>query len=175
VFIDIAKIKFDNVLIKHYNFTVNLSQLTMGQEKIIFDGPIKVEADVILTQEDVLVEGKITAKAQVICHCCLEQFAFDIETALNEKFVTTAQYNLLTEEEQEEENINCYQSGQINLEPLVEQALYLALPMKAVCQENCKGLCPRCGCNLNLNKCECKGREFDPRLAVLQQLLNKKQ
>ena len=171
MFIDVTRFKFaEEILNKHYNFTVNLPYLTVGQEKVVFDGPIKVEADLVFTQKDVLVEGKITAKAQVICHCCLEQFILDIEAPLKEIFVTTAQYDLLTEKEQEEGNINWYQNDQINLLPLIEQALYLALPMKAVCKENCQGLCPRCGCNLNVNKCECRDDKVDPRLAVLQQL-----
>lgn len=171
MFIDVEKLKLDKLLTRHYDFTVNLPQIIVGQEKVAFNGPIKVVADATFTQKDVLVEGKITAKAQVICHCCLEQFTLDIETPLVERFVTTAQYSLLTEKEQQDGDVNWYQNGQINLEPLIEQALYLALPMRAVCKENCQGLCPRCGCNLNLNKCECKDEEIDPRLAVLQQLL----
>lgn len=171
--IDVSRNKFDNLLVKHYSFTLNLPQIDVDQEKIIFNEPIKVEADVIFTQEDILVEGEITAKAYVICNCCLEQFTLDIEASLRERFITVAQYNLLTEKEQEDESLNCYQNGQINLEPIIEQALRLALPMRAVCKEDCRGLCPKCGCNLNLNKCECKVEEGDPRLAVLQQLFQK--
>ena len=173
MFINVADLKSDNLLTRHYNFTVNLPQVAMGQEKNIFDGPIEVEVDATFTQEDVFVEGKIVAKAQAICNCCLEQFTLDIETTLRERFVTTAQYNVLTEKEQQDENISLYQNGKINLVPLIEQALYLALPMRAVCKENCQGLCPRCGCNLNLDKCECRDDKVDPRLAVLQQLLKK--
>ena len=175
MFIDVAKHKFDNLLTRHYNFAVNLPQIAMGQEKITFDEPITVEVDATFTQEDVFVEGKIVAKAKVMCNCCLEQFVLDIETILGERFVTAAQYDLLAENEQQDENLSLYQNGKINLIPLIEQALYLALPMRAVCKENCQGLCPRCGCNLNLDKCKCKDDEIDSRLAVLQQLLNKNQ
>jgi len=171
VFIDVAKLKFDNLLTHHYSFTVDLPQVTVGQEKIIFNEPIKVDADATLTHKDVLIEGQVVAKAQVICNCCLEQFTLDIEAPLKERFVTTGQYELLTEKEQRDENVSCYQNSKINLEPLIEQALYLALPMRAVCKENCQGLCSKCGCNLNLDKCECKDEEIDPRLAVLQQIL----
>ena len=171
MFIDIKKLKSDKLSTGHYNVTINLPKLTAGQEEVVFDEAIKVETDATFTQESVLVDGKIIARAQVICHCCLEQFILDIKTPLKEKFVTTAQYNLLTEKEQQEDNINTYQNDKINLLPLIEQALYLALPMKSVCKEGCKGLCPKCGCNLNLNKCGCKIEEVDPRLAVLQQLL----
>lgn len=171
MFIDVEKLKFEKLLTRHYNFSVNLPQLTVGQEKVVFNGPVKVEAHVTFTQKDVLVDGRITARAQMICHCCLEKFILKIETPLRERFVTTVQYSLLTEKEQRDGDINWYQNGQINLEPLIEQALYLALPMRAVCKDNCQGLCPKCGCNLNLKKCDCKDEEIDPRLAVLQQLL----
>ncbi|KUO52414.1 MAG: hypothetical protein APF76_05105 [Desulfitibacter sp. BRH_c19] len=172
MYIDVEKLKMEKLSTRHYDFSLNLPELMVGQEeKVSFEGPIKVAATVMFANKDILVEGEITAKAQITCHCCLEPFIFDIEAPFKERFVSSVEYNLLSEDEQQGEDMNWYKNGKIDLQPFIEQAVILAIPMRAVCKDSCLGLCPKCGCNLNLNKCECKEEIIDPRLAVLQQLL----
>ncbi len=62
----------------------------------------------------------------------------------------------------------------LDLEDFVREDIFLALPTKFLCREDCKGLCPQCGKNLNDGSCSCK-KPVDPRLAVLQQLLDKEE
>ena len=63
-----------------------------------------------------------------------------------------------------------YQNEEIDLEQLMREQFYLALPMKPLCSRDCKGLCPTCGTNLNRATCDCKRDVTDPRLAVLKKL-----
>ena len=65
-----------------------------------------------------------------------------------------------------------YRDGQIDLSQLMDEQFYLALPMKPLCREHCKGLCPSCGTNLNEAACDCQVRWEDPRLAGLKALMN---
>ena len=58
----------------------------------------------------------------------------------------------------------------IDLEPLVREQVLLALPMHAVCREDCKGLCGTCGKNLNEGECGCAPSQVDPRLAALKNI-----
>ena len=64
------------------------------------------------------------------------------------------------------------ENGHANLTELFTTALVLSMDAKHVCSEDCKGLCPTCGADLNNGPCNC-GKEIDPRLAVLAQLLDK--
>jgi uncharacterized protein len=76
------------------------------------------------------------------------------------------------EREIEEDDLTTafYQNDEIDLEQLMREQFYLALPMKPLCSDDCKGLCSMCGTNLNRGTCECK-REFeDPRFAALKEL-----
>ena len=59
----------------------------------------------------------------------------------------------------------------LNLEELIFSEVVLGLPMKHLCKEDCKGVCGKCGCNLNNSDCDCRQTEIDPRLAALQELL----
>ena len=64
----------------------------------------------------------------------------------------------------------CISSAQMDLDKLVSDDVFLSLPSKFLCAEDCKGICPTCGMNLNAGPCDCK-KSVDPRLADLLQLL----
>lgn len=64
------------------------------------------------------------------------------------------------------------ENHQLPLDELVEADLILSLPMKTLCREDCRGLCPMCGKNLNEGLCGCRTESVDPRLAVLKDLLD---
>ena len=63
------------------------------------------------------------------------------------------------------------QDNQLDIDELVRADLFLELPNKVLCREDCKGLCGQCGKNLNFDSCECEKKPIDPRLAVLGKLL----
>ena len=60
----------------------------------------------------------------------------------------------------------------LDIDELVFAEIILSLPSKHLCKEDCKGICPKCGKNLNKGACECPDKEIDPRLAKLAELLN---
>ena len=76
------------------------------------------------------------------------------------------------EREIEEDDLTTafYQNDEIDLEQLMREQFYLALPMKPLCSDGCKGLCAVCGTNLNRSTCLCNGRWEDPRLAALKNI-----
>ena len=81
---------------------------------------------------------------------------------------------MLAEELQNEDNdeIVLLEDGMVDVGDLARTAFILDMDTKTLCSEDCKGLCPRCGADLNLGPCSCK-KETDPRLAVLAKLLEK--
>lgn len=73
----------------------------------------------------------------------------------------------------ENDEIELLENGCVDLSDLARAAFILGMDTKTLCSEDCKGLCSRCGADLNLGPCSC-GREVDPRLAVLAKLLENK-
>ncbi|MFQ5791837.1 MAG: DUF177 domain-containing protein [Acidobacteriota bacterium] len=67
--------------------------------------------------------------------------------------------------------VGFYREERIDLRLLIWEQIYLALPMKPLCKQDCRGLCPHCGTNLNLEACRCVEETADPRLAILKTLL----
>ena len=78
----------------------------------------------------------------------------------------------LTEREIEEDDLTTafYENEEIDLGHLMREQFCLSLPMKPLCQQDCRGLCPVCGTNLNRSGCDCKREWEDPRLAALRKL-----
>ena len=106
----------------------------------------------------------ITAEMICICDRCGQEFESRKETAVD----------AVIAEEESEENPELFvlEGTELDLQEILSTCLILDMETKFLCREDCKGLCPRCGRNLNLGPCAC-GKEIDPRFAVLKQLLNK--
>ena len=109
------------------------------------------------------LEARITARLECVCARCLTEFAQPFE--LDVKAV-------LAEDVQDEYESEIYilQGDYIDLDEVIVTAIVLNIEQRYLCSEDCRGLCSRCGKNLNDGPCDC-GVEKDPRLAVLEQLL----
>ncbi len=110
------------------------------------------------------LRGTVTADMLCTCDRCGQEFESVKETVVNA---------VLAEEESEDNPEVFLLTGyEIDLQELLSTCFVLDMETKFLCREDCKGLCPRCGRNLNLGPCGC-GKEIDPRFAVLEQLLDK--
>ena len=70
----------------------------------------------------------------------------------------------------EDMDVEYYEEETIDLDPIILEQIVLQIPMRVVCRETCRGLCPQCGTNLNISSCTCSGRMIDERLSVLKNL-----
>lgn len=110
------------------------------------------------------MEGEITADMRCICDRCGEEFESVKVTEINATIV----------EEDPGDNPELFflEGDEIDLDEIVSTCFILDMETKFLCKEDCKGLCPTCGKNLNLGPCGCR-KQLDPRFAVLEQLLDK--
>ena len=102
-------------------------------------------------QTPVKVSGQIENKAQVVRLVFSVKFVLKLNTD-NDEYVVC-------------------EDSQLDIDELVRADLFLELPTKVLCRENCKGLCGQCGRNLNFDSCECEKKSIDPRLEILGKLL----
>lgn len=145
-----------------FQFSMDLSDLEFAGRYPVTQ-PVEVTGQVRNTAD--VLELELTARTTLdaVCDRCGKAFP-------QEKEIT---YQcLLAEELQNEDNdeIVLLEDGQADVGDLARTAFILGMDSKTLCSEDCKGLCPRCGADLNLGPCSCK-KEVDPRLAVLAKLL----
>src|SRR5205814_2798014 len=109
---------------------------------------------------------------QLACGRCLEVFDVPVDSEFELRYVPAADNRGEGEREVEEDDLTTafYRNEQLDLGELMHEQFVLALPMKPLCSEGCKGLCPQCGTNQNTGTCDCDTGWGDPRLSPLKQL-----
>jgi uncharacterized protein len=120
--------------------------------------------------DDVLVRGRIAAVVPQACGRCLEPFAVRVAPEVDLRFVPRPGRRLDVELGSDDLEVAFYANDLLDLAELIETETTLALSMKPLCRDDCRGLCPVCGGNRNLVECRCEVRAPDPRLAALKDL-----
>ena len=149
-----------------FETSVDLSDLRYGtsypvSEPVLATGMVRNTAGVLM------MTGSITTCIHGICDRCASEFDREIDFPIDVVLVTE-----LANEENEDEWVFPLEGDSADLDDIVRTVFVLNLDSKLLCKEDCKGLCHRCGTNLNDGPCNCQ-KELDPRFAALKQLLEK--
>ncbi len=124
---------------------------------------------------DVFLDGTVRAAVRGSCARCLAEYGFSLSApvaiVLTPAAAATPRSGILHEEDI---GLAYYEGDEIDLAPLVHEQTLLALPTRPLCSEQCRGLCSRCGANLNAGPCGCPAAVGAGRLAALQTLLRER-
>jgi uncharacterized protein len=117
----------------------------------------------------IAVKGEIEVFLIMLCDRCLEEVEVPIRASVNRVFDLKK-----TEEERiaDLDETVYLERGILDTDKLVYSEILLNLPMKVLCSEDCKGICNRCGTNLNHGTCDCDIAELDPRMSVIRDIFN---
>ena len=149
-----------------FSTSIDLSDLRYGTCNPVCE-PVIAEGNVRNTAGVLMMTGTIRTCLHGICDRCASEFTRSVEQPLDVVLVTE-----LASEENEDENVFPLEGDSADLEDIVRTIFVLNMDTKLLCEEDCKGLCCRCGTNLNNGPCNCQ-KELDPRFAALKQLLDK--
>lgn len=141
-------------------------------EKIGFAKPIKLEGELVRENEFITLKGNMQTELLLACSRCLDRFNYKINLEINVKFAVNKDVVEL--------DVYNIKNDSINLDDIIESNIISELPIKRLCSEECAGLCPCCGVNLNVTKCDCAQHKeankeeeiLDPRLAKLKNFFN---
>jgi len=142
--------------------------------------PVHLEMDVHKDGEAYRATGRVATKLQLECGRCLEPFEIAVDSPFELRYVPLVEVPPAGEDGGEREvaeddlTTAFYKEDSIDLGELMHEQFVLALPMKPLCKESCKGLCVHCGANRNGETCACAPEWTDPRLAALKGLLDRK-
>ena len=135
--------------------------------------PVELAFDLHKDKDRFRLEGRVRTVLELTCSRCLEPFRLPVDAALDLRYLPDAERSSDDEKEVAEEDVDVsfYRDDEIDLSELLREQFYLALPMKPLCREDCRGLCPQCGVNRNTGTCDCGPGWEDPRLAPLKGLI----
>ena len=149
-----------------FSVSVDLSDLQYGESYPVTE-PVMASGTVRNTAGVLVMTGLVRTTIHGVCDRCASDFDRDVEIPIDVVLVTE-----LSNEDSEDELVFPLEGDSADLEDIVRTVFVLNLNSKLLCREDCKGICCRCGKNLNDGPCSCQ-KELDPRFAALKQLLEK--
>ena len=138
--------------------------------------PVELSMDIERAGAGVFrVTGRAITRLELDCGRCLDAFEVPVDARFELRYVPQPESAAEGEREIGEDDLTTsfYREGTLDVVELLREQFQLALPMKPLCAESCRGLCPECGAHLNRTDCGCKSKSVDPRLAPLKELLNR--
>jgi len=160
--------------ILHLPDGIHVFEQTINSESLNFSGsdvypyPLEIKAEVNKFEKNILCKVHLKTVAHYTCNRCLEMFDNPLEFGF-ELLFRSGKDRLETDEE---DVINLPpETVEVDLSERIIENLILEIPMKVICKEDCKGICPGCGANLNQEACRCSEQPKDPRWEKLRDLL----
>lgn len=134
--------------------------------------PVSLVFDIFKDKQQFRLAGRVNTTLELTCSRCLEPFVWPVDVTFDLRYMPLGVEPASGEREIEDDDMTTayYENDVIDLGQLMQEQFYLTLPMKPLHSDQCRGLCPVCGTNLNREACGCKTQWQDPRLAALRAL-----
>jgi len=170
--IDVSELELSPL---RYSGELSQQELGFDPRDVLIRGKVRIDLLVEKRGYDVLVRGTLKAQAELSCSRCLEPVEVGIASDFDQLYESNAAHRLTGEIalQEKDTDIAFFSGNTIEINDIIREQVLLAVPMKPICREDCKGLCPHCGKNMNLNTCDCGNLFSDPRLAELSKIRNR--
>ena len=152
--------------------TYQPGELALDEQELRLIGPAEIRGRFRRKGEEVELSGHLSAAVEAICARCLKPVELPVEADFSERFVPAVSWRSEEQHELSEEDLNLavFNGEAIELDDLVREEILLAMPSQVLCRGDCKGLCPNCGLDRNVNACDCDVRQIDSRWGALKDL-----
>ena len=147
-------------------FTAEPDELGLAEN---FGTKVKVDLTLDKSNRQLYLRACVQTEAQFRCDRCLDEFTQKIENSYQMFYVYSELESL--KHKPDEVTVIAPESFSIDISEDVQQYLLLAVPLKLLCREDCRGLCAHCGANLNHGRCKCTNEDINPRWDTLKKLL----
>lgn len=158
--IEIPKELFTPSEYKHYEEDVDVDFIKSGPNLYEFKKPLHWSVDITNTGGALLVMGTVEGEGVGVCSRCLEEAEFEFTGEIEGYYLIKE--DAVPPDDMEVDEFEYLPSDKtIDLAPLIQAAILLEVPPLLLCDEDCKGLCPTCGANLNESECSCASISTD--------------
>ena len=157
-----------------FEFVLPISAQELGREPLLSLSPVRTSGEVSRIEKGYALDARLAYEGELECSRCLAAYPFAVDEAFS---VVLCPRGAHGEEEIALEkgdlDASFYDDPVVPIDPLIEERIQMQVPMKPLCREDCKGLCPRCGEDWNLKGCGCVLETSDPRWEALKALKQK--
>lgn len=144
---------------------IDLSGVDFMGEDFKFSAPLKLCGEVRNNSKNLELSAKVSGSMQVHCARCAKPFVTEVTYPVSEILVRE------DEEFTSDADVVVYSGHTIDLTEIVVNGFFMNVSGRYLCRDDCKGLCPKCGCDLNEGDCDCDKDYIDPRWAALADII----
>jgi len=161
---------------------LKIANLSEGIHELFFDGKpaeiglsepfsnsYKMKLKMDKQHNQIVLDVDLSVEANFICDRCVIDFTQSIQTTFTHVYLFGSE---IPDDENDSVSYLAYDADKVDISKEIYDYVQIAIPLKKICQENCKGLCIQCGTNLNSKSCNCKNEKIDDRWLPLQKLKN---
>jgi len=160
--VNLARLRRVQDGIEEFYFQETHPPLEVGSDLLVFEDKVNLSLKIAHSENSFAVEGCLQTALRVVCCRCLREFTLPIDFLFDDVWV-------LAEDLREDQIDTAFvmEKDEADITERITEHLIMNLPMRFVCSESCRGLCPSCGNDLNINECYCREETADPRLSKL--------
>lgn len=171
--INVTKIKSTAETKDTVSLCEQLAAADFGYEELELISPLKFVGEIEHTVPYFRLNGEVSAEIKLMCSRCLAEYSVRLAVPIAEVYTNKQEALPDVDEDSEDlgfDEIGFFEGDEIEIAPALLKALFLELPMRPLCREDCRGICPECGADLNKGDCGCQGDNIDFRLEKLKTL-----
>lgn len=147
----------------------NIEALATGKLDFSLISPVSAHLNLTKADRNVYVAGDIKTRIRANCSRCLKEFEHDVRADFSVFYVSGKEEGREIELKAADMDVQYFEGPELDTNEILLAQLSLEMPMQELCREDCLGLCPRCGSDLNLGTCKCSSEtKVDPRFAKLR-------
>jgi uncharacterized protein len=146
------------------------SELELGDERVDLAEEVTASVKIRRKGSQVAVDGTVETVVEVECDRCLKPVRLPLKAVFSLEYLNKGEYEAseVAELTEQEMDVSVFEGDKIDLDEIVREQILLFVPARALCVENCRGICSTCGADLNAGDCGCVSTETDPRWAALR-------
>lgn len=148
-------------------------EIDLNDEEAKVSGELEVAGKAHRNTETADVSGRIVGRLEIGCRRCINPMEVAVDITFEDSFVTLERYRETKAEHQiagSDLDVSVFDGEKIDISEIVREQILLNMPTHLLCDENCAGLCEKCGVNKNTEKCQCEHEDVDPRWTALREL-----
>ncbi|HMK60379.1 MAG TPA: DUF177 domain-containing protein [Dissulfurispiraceae bacterium] len=141
-------------------------------DEVSLTSPVTAVLRLDKVEANVMARGALSSDVELQCARCLKHFPMRLSSQINVTYHPARDIAKSEQHELKGDELDTvfYKDDIIDTDDLLREQLLLSLPMKPLCSSDCKGFCPKCGSELNVEGCRCEREEFDQRFEALKRL-----
>lgn len=167
------KISIEDILDEGLSLDID-EEFSLENHSVV--SPVQAHLEMHRTAQEIIINGSLKVDIEFQCSRCLKSFRKNLDIPIHNIVYHPIEEMQIEKHElkDDEMDMGFYTGSELDLQDMLKEQILLNVQTNPLCDDNCKGICPECGADLNTEKCYCEKKEVDPRLEVLRSLFEKR-